>query len=92
MKFQKINASKRHIKISDIRTGGLFIYNNKVYMRLDKYDNFIDQNYCNNKGAECVALDLENATLAGFEEDMTCDLLNKEIVITYDNGDIKEWI
>ena len=92
MKFQKINASKRHIKIGDVKTGGLFIYNDKVYMKLDTEDTFIDQNYCYNEDVECIALDLENAAFASFEEDMTCDLLNKEIVITYDSGDIKEWI
>lgn len=92
MKFQKINTSKRHIKISDIKRGALFIYNDKVYMKLDRDDRLIDQCYCDDEGAECITLDLENGALVGFEEDMTCDLLNKEIVITYDNGDIKEWI
>lgn len=92
MKFQKTNASKRHIKIGDIRTGGLFIYDNRVYMKLDRDDTFIDQNYCYSEDAECIALNLETGYIVGFEEDMTCDLLNKEIVITYDNGDIKEWI
>lgn len=92
MKFQKTNVSKRHIRISDIKTGSLFIYGDKVYMKLYKDENFIDQDYCYNEDAEYVALDLENATFVGFEEDETCDLLNKEIVITYDNGDIKEWI
>ena len=92
MKFQKINTSKRHIRISDIKTGNLFIYDNKVYMKLDKDDVFIDQDYCYNESAEYVALDLEGAAFIGFEEDVICDLLNKEIIITYDNGDVKEWI
>lgn len=92
MKFQKVSTSKRHIRISDIRTGGLFFYDDKVYMKLDKRDDFIDQGYCYSEDAECIALNLESGRIVGFEEDMTCDLLNKEIVITYDNGDIKEWI
>lgn len=92
MKFQKTNGSKRRIKISDIKKGSLFIYDDKVYMKLNKNDYFIDQDYCYGKGAECIALNLETGCIAGFEEEMTCDLLNKEIVITYDNGDIKEWI
>ncbi len=91
MKFQKVNTSKRHITISDIEAGSLFIYNDKVYMKLDKDDEFIDQDYCHDVYLEYVGLDLENGALVGFEEDVTCDLLNKEIVITYDNGDIKEW-
>ena len=92
MKFQKVHASKRRITISDIETGSLFIYNGKVYMKLDRDDLLIDQEHCDREGVEYVALDLENGTLVGFEEGITCDLLNKEIVITYDNGDIKEWI
>lgn len=92
MKFQKINASKRRITISDIERGSLFIHNDKVYMKLDRNDRLIDQYYCDDEGAEYIALDLENGALVGFEEGITCDLLNKEIVITYDNGDIKEWI
>ena len=92
MKFQKTDTSKRHIRISDVRAGALFIYGNKVYMKLNKNDCFIDQDYCYEEYAEYIALDLESATFIGFEEDVTCDLLNKEIVITYDNEDIKEWI
>ena len=92
MKFQKTNASKRHIKISDIKTGSLFIYRDKVYMKLQEDANFIDQAYCYYEDVEYVALDLENATFIGFEEDVTCDLLNKEVVITYDTQDIREWI
>lgn len=92
MKFQKVNISKRHITISDIEAGSLFIHNDKVYMKLNRNDYIIDQAYCDDEGAEYIALDLENGALVGFEEDITCDLLNKEIVITYDNSDIKEWI
>lgn len=92
MKFQKIHPSKRRIIVNDIKKGALFLYNDKVYMKLDRDDHLIDQEHCDREEIECVALDLENGTLIGFEADMTCDLLNKEIVITYDNGDIKEWI
>ena len=92
MKFQKTNTSKRHIKISDIKTGSLFIFNDKVYMKLYKDDEFIDQDYCHDEYIEYVALDLESSIVVGFDEDVPCDLLSKEIVITYDNGDIKEWI
>lgn len=92
MKFQKTNASKRHITISDIKTGSLFIYRDKVYMKLHKDANFIDQEYCYQEDAEYIALDLENGIFVGFEEDVSCDLLNKEIVITYDTQDIRDWI
>ena len=92
MKFQKVHTSKRRITINDIERGSLFIHNDKVYMKLDRDDHLIDQEHCDREEVEYVALDLENGVLVGFEEGITCDLLNKEIVITYDNGDIKEWI
>ena len=86
MKFQSICKSKRHAKFYDARIGDIFFAHNFAYMKTSHFED-------DNDIVNAVQLDgLNKGELVFFEEDEDVSILTTEIIINYEEEDVKSWV
>ena len=86
MKFQSVCKSKRHTKFYDARVGDIFFAHNFVYMKTSHFED-------DNDIVNAVQLDgLGKGALVFFEEDEDVSILTTEVIINYEEEDVKSWV
>jgi hypothetical protein len=86
MKFQQISKSKRHAKFYDTHIGDIFFAHGFTHMKTSHFED-------DNDIVNAVQLDgLSKGELVFFEEDEDVSILTTEIIINYEEEDIKSWV
>ena len=86
MKFQSVSRSKRHTKFYDACIGDVFFAHGFVYMKTSPFEDESDI-------VNAVQLDgSSKGGLTYFEEDEDVSILTTEIVVNYEENDIKSWV
>lgn len=86
MKFQSISKSKRHAKFYDVHLGDVFFTHGFAYIKTSRFED-------DNDIVNAVQLDgLGKGDLVFFEEDDEVSILTTEIIINYEEEDVKSWV
>lgn len=86
MKFVKEGyKSKRHCDFGDVDLGGIFFKSGNAYMAVNCED------ITESRIGECPAVNLGTGIIEFFDESEPIVILDKELEITYNDEDLREW-